>query len=71
MTDGKKIIVDMQKVKQLADKKALSLTMLAMRADLSPTTIFYVKAGRRNPSKRTVFKLAAALDVDPSEIIKE
>lgn len=71
MKKQKTLMVDMQRVEQIADKKALSLTMLAIKADLSPATIFSVKSGRRNPSQKTVFKIAAALNVEPSEIIKK
>lgn len=70
MKEQNTLLVNMPKIEQIANEKALSLTMLAVRADLSAATIFAIKAGRRNPTKKTIFKIATALGVEPSEIIK-
>lgn len=63
--------VDMSIVEKLSNQKVLSLTMLAIKAGVSPATIFALKAGRRNPSMKTINKIAAALGVEPSEIVKQ
>lgn len=67
----KQVNIDMDKVKALAFKKRMVWTDLAKKADITTATIYAVQSGRRSPSQRTLFKLAAALDVDPSEIIKQ
>ena len=67
----KSIIPDMGKVKRLAYKKGWSFSELAKRADLSLNTLFALQAKRRKASERTMYKIAAALDVSPAEIIEK
>jgi len=42
---------------------------LAVKADISANTLFCLLSGKRKASERTVCKIAAALSVEPSEII--
>lgn len=63
--------VDMQKVRDMTFKRLWTWNDLARRADLAPATIFALLAERRRASTRTVYKIAHALQVEPSEIIKE
>lgn len=64
------IIPDMGKVKRLAYKKGWSWAELAKRADLSANTLFALQAKRRKASERTMYKLAAALEVAPGDIVE-
>lgn len=63
--------LDAQKIENLVNGQFLSFGELAKMAGISSATIFALRAGRRNASYKTVRKLAAALGVEPAEIIKE
>jgi hypothetical protein len=43
---------------------------LAKRADVSPTSVLNLEAGRVEAQRRTVRKLAEALGVDPAELVE-
>ncbi len=64
-------VVNMAKVKELTYQKFWSLTELAQQAHISLATIFALQAKKRQASKRTVAKIAAALDVSPADIIEK
>jgi transcriptional regulator with XRE-family HTH domain len=49
----------------------LSLRELEERSGVSYNTIWRIEDGRQGAHPRTVRKLADALSVDPSELIKE
>ncbi|MBI2852996.1 MAG: helix-turn-helix transcriptional regulator [Chloroflexi bacterium] len=49
--------------------RALSQRDLALRAQLSLTTVCRVENGQCKPMPRTVRKLARALDVTPNELL--
>lgn len=68
---NKCVAIDMLKVKEMTYRKLWTWADLAKQAGITQPTIYALQAGRRKASQRTLFKLAAALDVDPSEIIKE
>ncbi len=63
--------IDMAIVEQKANEKFWSLTMLAREANLAPATLFSLKSGRRRGTWTTLNKIAAALGVEPQEIIKK
>lgn len=65
------VTIDMLKVKEMTYRKLWTWADLAKQAGITQPTIYALQAGRRKASQRTLFKLAAALDVDPLEIIKE
>ena len=54
-------------IRQLREEKGLSQEALAREADLHPTWISHLEAGR-NPAWATVKRISAALDVRVSEI---
>lgn len=58
-------------VKDIVDKKLWTWSILAKKADISLTTIFALKAKRRNASRRTLYKIANALGVEPSDIVSK
>lgn len=63
-------VIDMNKVKALAyDKRFMNMNELSRKARLSPATLFALMAKRRKASRLTASKIAAALEVDPAEII--
>jgi predicted transcriptional regulator len=43
---------------------------LAKRADVSPTTVLNLEAGRVEAQRRTVRKLTRALEADPAELVE-
>ena len=65
------VTIDMEKVRYLTENQLWSWADLARKARLSVATVFSLQSGRRNSSYLTARKLAAALGVEPQEIIKK
>jgi len=63
--------VDGEKLRQLREARFLSHRDLAKRADVSPTTVLNLEAGRVEAQRRTIRKLAIALDVEPGELVED
>jgi transcriptional regulator with XRE-family HTH domain len=63
--------VDGEKLRALRERQFLSHRDLAKRADVSPTTVLNLEASKVEAQRRTVRKLAKALDVEPSELVKD
>jgi transcriptional regulator with XRE-family HTH domain len=63
--------VDGEKLRTLREKRFLSHRDLAKRAGVSPTTILNLEAGRVEAQRRTVRKLARALEVDPADLVED
>lgn len=61
--------LDAKKVQALTEARFMSWAELALRSDISASTISLLMAGKRNASYKTIRRLAAALDVEPAEII--
>jgi len=59
-----------EKLRQLREARFLSHRDLAKRAGVSPTTILNLEANRVEAQRRTVRKLAQALEVDPAELVR-
>ncbi len=57
-------------VKELRDQHNLSQEKLGFAADLDLTSINEIEKGHRNPKLTTVCKLAKALGVSPSALLK-
>lgn len=57
-------------VKQLRRERGLSQEQLALDSGLDRSYVGGIERGERNPSLANVFKLAYALDVQPSDIHK-
>ncbi len=62
--------VDGDKLKELRDTRFLSHRELAKLASTSPTTILNLESGKTEAQRRTVRKLAEALQVDPRELLE-
>jgi transcriptional regulator with XRE-family HTH domain len=60
-----------QAFKELRREQVLSLRELEERSGVSYNTIWRIEDGRQGAHPRTVRKLAEALGVEPSELLKE
>ena len=63
--------IDMKKVEDMTYQKLWTWADLSRNADITQTTIFALKAKRRNASRRTLYKIANALGVEPSDIVSK
>ncbi|MCW5672085.1 MAG: helix-turn-helix transcriptional regulator [Hydrogenophaga sp.] len=60
-----------QALRGLRTRRKWSQTELALRADVARTFISLIELGKNSPSVRIMFKLCDALDVTPSEFMKD
>jgi transcriptional regulator with XRE-family HTH domain len=58
----------MRTLKELRHARMLTLTELAVRADVAYATVQAVETHKREPSIRTIRKISEALSVDPGEV---
>jgi transcriptional regulator with XRE-family HTH domain len=63
--------VNVERLKELRRERVLSLRELEERSGVSYNTIWRLEDGRQGAHPRTVRKLADALGIQPSELIKE
>jgi len=59
-----------QILRQLRQKRGLSQEELALESGYHRTYISQLERGQKNPSLQTIFQLAKALNMEPSEIIE-
>lgn len=57
-------------LKKLREEKKISQASLAKAAGIAQSTVCYIETGKKNPSIKTVIKLANALDLDLNNLIK-
>ena len=62
--------VNVQKLRELRQRRALSLRELSALSGVNYNSIWRIEAGRTGAQPRTVRKLAAALGVQPEELVK-
>jgi transcriptional regulator with XRE-family HTH domain len=62
--------IDVEKLKELRETRALSLRELANEAGVGHNTIYRIEHGQGNALPRTVRRLANALGVEPPELMK-
>jgi len=62
--------IDVEKLKELRETRALSLRELANEAGVGHNTIYRIEHGQGNVLPRTVRRLAKALSVEPRELMK-
>ena len=60
-----------QVLRNLRTKRKWSQTDLALRSDVDRNYISLVELGRNSPSVRLLFKLCDALNIAPSDFVKE
>jgi HTH-type transcriptional regulator, competence development regulator len=63
--------VNVDRLRELRREQVLSLRELEEKSGVSYNTIWRIEAGRQGAQQRTIRKLAAALGVEPVELIKE
>jgi transcriptional regulator with XRE-family HTH domain len=63
--------VNVERLRELRRERVVSLRELEERSGVSYNTIWRIEDGRQGAHPRTVRKLAEALGVQPSELIKE
>ena len=61
----------MDRLRELRKEQVLSLRELEEKSGVSYNTIWRIEVGRQGAQQRTIRKLAAALGVEPVELIKE
>lgn len=59
-----------KRIREIAKRRGVTLTELADRAGVSQAGFWEAMSGRSGPSIDFVAKVAAALDVDPDELVK-
>lgn len=60
-----------QALRSLRTKRKWTQTDLALRADVDRNYISLIELGRNSPSVRLVFRLCDALDITPSDMLKD
>jgi transcriptional regulator with XRE-family HTH domain len=63
--------VDGMKLRELRDRRALSLRELSKLSGVNYNAIWRIEVGRTGAQPRTVRRLAGALNVEPHELLKE
>ena len=62
--------VNVQKLKELRRRRVLTLRELEDRSGVSYNTIWRIENGHREARPSTIRKLAAALKVEPEDLVK-
>jgi len=62
--------VNVRKLRQLRQLRVLTLHELEKRSGVAYNTIWRLENGRTGAQPRTIRKLAAALGVEPEELVK-
>ena len=60
-----------QALRSLRTKRKWTQTDLALRADVDRNYVSLIELGRNSPSVRMVFRLCDALDITPSDMLKD
>ena len=63
--------VDVNKVKRLRKERVLTIRELANEAGVSKTTISNIENGQSEAYPSTIRKLARALEVQPSDLVRQ
>ncbi len=61
-------VIDPQKVRQLRESKGMTTRVFASAAGISTETLNAVEHGKRQPSMRTLAKIAKALGVEAKDL---
>ena len=60
-----------QALRSLRTKRKWTQTDLALRADVDRNYVSLIELGRNSPSVRMMFRLCDALDITPSDMLKD
>ena len=63
--------LNVRRLRQLRRQKVLSMRELEEKSGVSYNTVWRLETERTGAQPRTIRKLAKALDVDPSELLRE
>ena len=63
--------MDVPRLRQLRQQAVLSQEQLAEKSGVARDTISKLETGQRRAYPKTIHKLAASLDVEPRELIRE
>lgn len=58
-------------IKSVREKKGLSQEVVSGLADIGRTHLSAIERGERKPTLETIFRLAQALDIEPSELVRK
>ncbi len=61
--------VNAAKLKELREARGLSVRGLAKKAEVSTETVYSVEHGKRQPSMKTLDKIARALGANPVDLL--
>ena len=71
MSDEKEMLNKVGKnISRIRRKRAISQSELATIANIEKSTLGHIEIGTRNPTIRTLFKIAKALNVTLSELVR-
>lgn len=59
------------KVRQLRNSKGFSQEKLAFEIEMDLTSVNEIEKGKRNPTLRTIVRIAQALEVKPAELLSD
>ena len=62
--------MDSQRLRELRQRRVLSMRELEDASGVSYNTIWRLETGRTDAHPRTIRRLASALSVDPSELVE-
>jgi transcriptional regulator with XRE-family HTH domain len=60
-----------QILRQEREQRGLSMNLVAERAGLSQQMVSYVERQMRNPTLETLLRIAAAMEIDPVEVLRQ
>ena len=60
-----------QALRNLRTKRKWTQTDLALRADVDRNYVSLIELGRNSPSVRMMYRLCDALDIKPSDLLKD
>lgn len=66
-----KMKINVFKIQVIMLERCMNKNLLAKKAGLSNCAIYQILNHGRNPNYKTIGKIAAALGVEPAEIVKE
>jgi transcriptional regulator with XRE-family HTH domain len=59
-----------QILRQEREKSGLSMNLVAERAGISQQMVSYVERQMRNPTLETMLRIAAAIEIDPVDVLR-
>lgn len=60
-----------QRIRRIRERRGATQAALASRANLTRTSLSNIEAGRQRISVRALLEMAAALDVDPADLLPD